>query len=123
MASTASACTRGARVAVEDEAAGAIGRIDALGDDGVDDVIGHQFACIHHGLGAFADIGAGGNRGAQHIAGGQLRDRMRLDQTLGLSPLPRARRSQKYKSHRPFLPPRSLDFLISPSYCWAIRCP
>jgi hypothetical protein len=45
---------------------------------------------------AFADFRAGRYRGAQHIAGRQLRYAVFFDQTLRLGPLARTRRSQKY---------------------------
>ena len=92
-----------------------------FGDDGVDDVVGDQFAGVHHGLGAFADIGAGLHRRTQHVARGELRNAVFLDQSLCLRPLARPRRPKQYQPHLPLLPPRSFDFLISPSYWWAIR--
>ena len=97
--------------------------VDALRDNCVDDRVGNEFAGVHNGLGALADFGARADGRAQHVTGRELRNAMPLDQPLRLRPLPSARRSEQYKSHRPLLPPRSFDFLISPSYWCAIRCP
>ena len=64
----------GAREAVEQEAVGAIGLRDALLDQADDDVVADQAASVHHLLGGQAERRAGLDRGAQHVAGGDLRD-------------------------------------------------
>ncbi len=84
-----------ARETVEDEALGAIGLIDSLGDDGIDDLVGDQIAGVHDSLGALADFRAGLNGGTQHVTRGKLRNAMLLHDPLGLGPLPRARRPQQ----------------------------
>ena len=65
----------------------------------------------------------GRDRRAQHVAGGELRNAVLFDQSLCLRPLARPRRPEQYQPHLPLLPPRSFDFLISPSYWCAIRWP
>ena len=99
----------------------AVRLVDALGDDRDDDLVGDQLAGVHDGLGALADLGAGRDRGAQHVAGRELRNAVLLDQTLGLGALARPRRPEQDQPHRPLFPPRSFDFLIRPSYWWASR--
>ena len=112
---------QGARVAVEDEPLGAIGLIDTLGDDGVDDGVGNQLAGIHHRLGALADFGAGLDGGTQHVARRKLGYAVFFYQSLCLRPLARPWRPKQYQPHLAFFPPRSFDFLIRPSYWCAIR--
>ena len=46
---------RGARIAVEDEAAGDVGLVEPGGEDRVDDLVGDQLAGRHHRLGLEAD--------------------------------------------------------------------
>ena len=50
----------GARKTVEDETLAAIRLVDPVRHDLVDDLVGNQFARIHHRLGALADLGAVG---------------------------------------------------------------
>jgi hypothetical protein len=64
----------GAREAVEQEAVGAVGLGDALLDQADDDVVADQRAGVHHLLGGQAQRRAGLDGGAQHVAGGDLRD-------------------------------------------------
>ena len=109
----------GAREAVEDEAVLAVGLVDALGDDAVDDLVGNQVAAIHDLLGREAHRRPGGDRRAQDIAGRELRNTELLDQDLGLRALADARRSEKDQPHR-LRPPRRERF-TSPSYCCAMR--
>ena len=91
------------------------------GDDRVDDLVGNQLAGIHHRLGALADFRARLHRGAQHVARRELGYAVFFYQSLCLRPLARPRRPKQYQPHRALLPPRSFDFLISPSYWCAIR--
>src|SRR6185312_5055432 len=56
---------------------------------------------------------------AQHVTGGELRQAALLHQDLGLGALASARRSKQYDVQR--RAPRSLAFLMRPSYCCAIR--
>ena len=108
-----------AREAVEHEAALDVGLIDAIGDDRHHHLIGNQLPGIHDAFGAQADRRAGGDRGAQHVAGGKLDDAVFLDQALRLRALPRSRRAEQDQSHR--LRPRNFDRLIKPSYWCASR--
>ena len=57
------------------------------------------------------------NRGTQHVARGELLQAAAFLKQLGLCALSGTRRSEKDDVHR--LLPRSFDFLIRPSYCWA----
>lgn len=58
-----------ARVAVEDEAGLRVGLGEALFQHAEQDVVGNQLAGVHHRLGLEPHRGAGGHRGAQHVAG------------------------------------------------------
>src|SRR6266571_1444811 len=64
----------GARKAVEQIAARAVHLLQALLDQADDDVVGHELPGVHHLLRGDAERGAGLHRGAQHVAGGDLRD-------------------------------------------------
>ena len=64
----------GPREAVEQEALGAIGLGDAFLDQGDDDVVGYQAAAVHHAFHLLAERAAGLDCGAQHVAGGDLRN-------------------------------------------------
>ena len=85
-------------------------------------VVGDELAGVHDLLGPLADSVSGRDRGAQHVAGRELRDAVLLDQPLCLRPLARPRRPEQNQPHRAFAP-RSFDFLTSPSYWWARRWP
>ena len=52
-----------------------------------DDLVGHEAAAVHHLLGREAQRRAGLDRGAQHVAGGDLRYAERLLDEVGLRPL------------------------------------
>jgi hypothetical protein len=93
-----------ARVAVEDEALRAVGLVDALGDDAVDDLVRDQLAALHHRLGLAPHIGAFGDRFTQHLAGRELRDAVGAPDPRGLCALPRAGRPQQDQSHPRLLP-------------------
>ena len=67
-------------------------------------------------LALLTDLRAGINRGAQHVAGGELWNLVSFNEPLCLRPLPRPRGAKQYEPHRPLFPPRNFDFLISPSY-------
>src|SRR5690606_34823504 len=110
----------GARETIEDEARLAIFGVEPLGDDAVDDGVGHEVAAIDNGLGLKAERRLGRNGGAQDIAGGELGNAIGLHQNLRLCTLARPRRSQQDQPHRRVPPPRR-DFFNSPSYCWATR--
>ena len=64
-------------------------------------------------------VAAGGDSGAQHVAGGKLRDAGLLGNQLRLGALARPRRPEQDQVHR--FAPRSFAFLIKPSYCCAMR--
>ena len=100
----ASAWDDGAREAVEEEAGGAVGLLDALGDQADDDVVAHQQAFVHHLLGSQTEWRAGLDGGPQHVAGGDLRNREAVLDELRLRALARARRSEQDDSHDMRLP-------------------
>ena len=68
-------------------------------DDGHDHVVGHQLPGRHVLLGLHADFGLGVAGGAEHVAGGQMGQVVRLDQPLGLGAFAGARRSDEDDSH------------------------
>ena len=90
---------QGAGKAVEQEAGGAIGLGDPLLDQADDDVVAHQRAGVHHLLGREAERRAGLDGGAQHVAGGDLRDAVALADHGRLRAFARAGRSQQDESH------------------------
>src|SRR3546814_4352857 len=55
-----------AREAVEDEAVGAVGLIDAVGNHGDHEVVRHEVAGIHDRLRLAAELAARGSGSAQH---------------------------------------------------------
>ncbi len=74
----------GAGEAVQDEALLAVGLRQAILDDADDHFIGHQFPGIHEFLGLAAHFGAFFDRGAENVAGGDLRNLEFVNQLLGL---------------------------------------
>jgi hypothetical protein len=70
----ASACGMVRGKAVEQEALGAIGLRQAFLHQADDDVVADQAASVHHLLGGHAQRCARLDGGAQHVAGGDLRD-------------------------------------------------
>ncbi|MNP30027.1 hypothetical protein D3C76_1230820 [compost metagenome] len=90
----------GARETVEEEAVGAIGLGDALLDQVDDQVIGNQATGVHHALGLQAQLGAGLDRCAQHVAGGNLRNAELLGDETGLSTFAGTRGPQQNHAHR-----------------------
>ena len=104
-----------AREAVEDEA---VARSPAASmrsrNDLDDDLVGDELAALHDRLGALADLGPGLDRRAQHVAGGELRYAVFLDQPLCLGPLARPRRPEQDQPHRRPLPPAQLRLLDQP---------
>jgi len=103
-----------ARESIENETALRIGFTDAVLDDPDDDVVGDQRAGLHHRLGLQADRRSRLDRGAQHIAGRELRDTVFPHQPRRLSAFSGAWRPEQYQPHL-FLP-LSLAFLMRPSY-------
>ena len=91
----------GAREAVEHVARLAVVLLQAVLDQADDDVVGHEAAGIHDLLGLEAQRGARLHRGAQHVAGRDLRNAELLLDEVGLRTLAGARRSQKNQSHTP----------------------
>jgi hypothetical protein len=88
-----------ARKAIENEPLSDIDRGKALGDDAEHNLILHETARIHGGLGLRAKRGACCNRSAQKIPGRDLWHAPFLRQTLRLGALARARRTQENNSH------------------------
>ena len=83
-----------ARKAVQDETLGGVRLADALANHAEHRGIVDQLARVHGGLGAQAQFRALGDRLAQQIAGGYLRDPIGLDQQLRLCALAGSGRSQ-----------------------------
>ena len=90
----------GAWEAVEQKALGAIGLGDALLDQADDDVVADQAAGVHHLLGLHAQRRAGLDGGAQHVAGGDLRDAVLLADEGGLRAFAGTGCAQQDQSHR-----------------------
>ena len=67
---------------------------DALANDADDDFIGNQLAGVHEGCSQLAHLGALRARRPEHVPGRDVRDAEDPDDLLGLSALPRARRSE-----------------------------
>ena len=68
-------------------------------DDRDDDVVRDELAPIHDVLGLQPDRRTGLDRGAQHVAGGELHDPVLGDEALSLRPLPGPRRAEQYQPH------------------------
>ena len=85
--------------AVEEGAVRAVGLGEALLDETDDDVVGHELALVHHGLGGEAERRAGLDGGAKHVARRNLRNAELLADELGLRALAGARRSDEDKTH------------------------
>ncbi len=86
---------RRARKAVKDETPRAIRLRDAGCQHADDDIIGDEFARLHHLLGLKPDRRPGGDLGAEHIAGRDLGDAVRVLKTAGLRALPGPRGPQQ----------------------------
>eukprot|EP00964_Phaeocystis_antarctica_P024748 scaffold13874_cov63-Phaeocystis_antarctica.AAC.2 len=84
-----------AREAVEDEAARAVLVRDPILDDRDDQLVAHKPTRRHHVLGLLAHLAAGSHRGAQHVAGRELRDAEGLDDLGRLRALAGARRAEE----------------------------
>jgi len=89
----------GAGKAVEDEAACAIRLRQALLDDADHDVVGDQSAAVDVGSRLQSERRTVLDRGAQHVAGGDLRDSVLLRKEARLRALAGAGHAQKYYSH------------------------
>jgi hypothetical protein len=94
---------QGAREAVEQEAVGTVALRDAFLDQADDDVIADQAAAVHHLLGGQAQRRAGLDGGAQHVAGGNLRNAVLLADERGLRAFAGAGGAQKNESHEGLL--------------------
>ena len=90
----------GAGETIEQEAVGAVGLRDALLDQVDDQVVTDQTTGLHHGLGLQAQGGAGLDRGAQHVAGRDLRDAVFLADEGGLRAFAGTGSTQENQSHR-----------------------
>jgi len=101
--------------AIEDKAGAAIGFVDTLRNDANDYIVRDQFAFFHGLLGQFANLRAGGDSRAQHIAGRQLDQAAPFGKHPRLGPFSGPGRSKEDQVHLR-RDPRSLDFLINPSY-------
>ena len=119
--SSASACARVRGKPSRMKPRRAIGLVDPLGDRSLMISSEHELPGLHHRLGLAADLGAPGDRRAQHVAGRQLRDAVGVAQPRRLRALAGAGRPQQDQPHLSACP-RSRAFLIRPSYWCAIRC-
>ena len=89
----------GAGEAVEHVTVLAIGLLEAILDQTDDDVVANQAAGIHDLLGLQAQRGAGLDGGAQHVAGGNLRNAEFFLDEVGLGALAGAGGAQQNQSH------------------------
>src|ERR671931_15883 len=93
----------GARKAVEEIAALAVGLLQPLLHETDDDVVGHELPGVHHLLRREAKRRAGLHRGAQHVTGRNLRDAVLLADEVRLRAFAGAGRAEKYHPHRSIL--------------------
>ena len=73
--------------AVEDVARLRVGLAEPLLDDAEHDLVGHQLAAVHDGLGPLPELGTGPHRGAQHVTGRDVGYVVAHRQPLGLGAL------------------------------------
>ena len=104
----------GARKPVQDHPLRTIRILHPLGNHPENDVIRDKITAVHDLSGAQAQLGAGPDRRAKHVAGRQLYHAAIIDQALGLRPLTGPGRTKQNDIHRPR--PFSFDFFTSPSY-------
>src|SRR5690606_4176730 len=90
---------KGAREAVEEEAARAIRRPQALLHERDDDLVRDELPRVHHLLRGGAERRAGLDGRAQHVAGGNLGDAEALAEERRLGALAGAGRAEKYQAH------------------------
>ena len=103
-----------ARKAIEDKAIARIRARNALMNDRQHDLVTHQLPGIHGRLGLPPERGSRGNRLAQHVTGGNLRQSVFFLEQFGLGPLTGARCTKQYDPHRVVLSPSRLILL---TYC------
>src|SRR5690606_38747418 len=96
-----------------------IRRVDPVRNNADHHVVGHQLAPRHDRLGLLAEFRSLGHGGTRPVAGRKLNQPVTLLNTLGLRALAGTGRTQKDELH--LRAPRSLDFLIRPSYWCASR--
>ena len=93
-----------AREAVEDEAVLARRRVDGVPDELDHQLIGHELAALHDRTGDLTKRRVGSHGGAQHIASGEVADRLALAlglDLLGLGSLTRGGRANENDAMRP----------------------
>src|SRR5262249_48742207 len=112
-----------ARKAVEDDAAPAIGLIDALGNNLDHDLVGYELSLVHDRLGALTGRRSRGAGRPQHVPGGKLDEAVSGGDLFGLCPLARTRRPEQDQVDHRRVAPLSFAFLMRPSYWWASRWP
>jgi hypothetical protein len=88
----------GARVAIQQEAAGAVFPGDTTGYDSIDDLVIHQPAFGQDGTGHFPERRAGFAFGAKDFPGGNRGDVEMLGEEGGLRPLAATRRPKKQQN-------------------------
>jgi hypothetical protein len=88
-----------ARIAVEDEPVGGVGTGEPLADEPEHDFVRDQFASIHRGLGALAEVGAARHGIAQQVAGRHLGNALLVAQALRLGALAGTGCAEQYESH------------------------
>ena len=89
----------GAREAVEQKTVGAIGLRDAFLDQVDDEIVTDQTTRLHHRFRLQTQGCARFHRGAQHVAGGNLRDAVFLANERGLRSFAGTRGAQQNQSH------------------------
>ena len=77
----------------------ASGRRQPFADQAEHDLVGHELAGVHRGLGPLAELGAARDGVAQQVAGGHLRNARLVAQALGLRTLAGAGCAKQYESH------------------------
>ena len=77
-----------------------VGTREAVLEHAQQDLVADQVAARHHFLGLQAELAAGGDFGAQQVAGGDVRHLQVLLEPRRLRALARTGRAQKYQSHQ-----------------------
>ena len=77
--------------------------LDAISNDGDDDLVGDEATGIHDRLALLADVGALAHSGTEHVAGGELRDLQLFDNLRGLGALASAGGAEEDQDLTPLL--------------------
>src|SRR6266702_3521481 len=87
-------------IAVEDEPLRHVRPRQAVLHEGVRDLVGDELARVHDGLDLLAELGPARLVIAEHVAGRDVRDAVRLGEQLRLGTLPCAGRAEEDEDHR-----------------------